>query len=253
LSPLPLRTVAAGELLQHVGRTLDRGRPLYFGRGGVNRYDAPDRGYGVLYLAFDLATTLMESVFHGHRWHRQASRSIALAEVRRRMVRAVGTVEAVVLADLTAPDVMARDFGLNLGQLASRRYGLTRRVSAAVHGLHDEDGQPAFDGLVYPSRNNFPATCVALSTAPRPRCRSWPTSTWKRTLAGRSLSAAGASGSSPMPTGDDTAGHVRSSFRALRNAPHPACRRPPGPALLLGLQSLIERDRMMDRLNRPDF
>jgi len=116
----------------------------------------------VLYLALDLATALMESVFHGHRWHRQASRSIALAEVRRRMVRAVGTVEDLVLADLTAPEVMARDFGLNLGQLASRRYGLTRRVSAAVHGLRDDEGQPAFDGLVYPSRNNFPATCVAL-------------------------------------------------------------------------------------------
>lgn len=160
-----MRTVAVGEMLQHLGRTGDRDRPLHFGRGGVHRYDAPDRAYGVLYLAFDLATALMESVFHGYRWHRQASRSIALAEVRRRMVRAVGAVgavEDVVLADLTAPEVMARDLGLNLGQLASRRYGPTRRLSAAVHGLRDDDGRLAFDGLLDPSRNNFPATCVAL-------------------------------------------------------------------------------------------
>ena len=161
--------MAVGELLQHVGRIVYRGRPLHFGRTGAHRYDAPDGTYGVCYLSFDLATVLMESVFHQHRWHRQRRRSIALAEVRARMVRAVGTVQELVLADLTAPDVMARHFGLNLAQLASRRYQPTRRLSAAVHGLQDEDGRPAFDGLLYPSRNNYPAACVALFERAAPK------------------------------------------------------------------------------------
>jgi len=163
LSPLlPSKLVAAGELLQHVSRTAYRGKALYFGRDGANRYDSPDKAYGVLYLSFDLATALMESVFHQHRWHRRKARSIALAEVKGRMVRAVGVTHNLTLADLTAPGVMAQYFGLNLMQLSSRRYLHTHRVSQVVHDSLDKNGEPIFDGLVYPSRNNFPATCVAL-------------------------------------------------------------------------------------------
>ena len=154
-----------------MGRIVYRGLPLHFGRTGAHRYDAPDGAYGVCYLSFDLATALMESAFHQHRWHRQRRRSIALTEVRARMVRAVGTVQDLVLADLTAPDVMARHFGLNLAQLASRRYRTTRHLSAMVHDLQGEDGQPAFDGLVYPSRNNYPAACVALFERAAPKVK----------------------------------------------------------------------------------
>ena len=31
-----------------------------------------------------------------------------------------------------------------------------------MHGLQGEARLPVFDGLVYPSRNNYPAACVAL-------------------------------------------------------------------------------------------
>ncbi|MGI4855618.1 MAG: hypothetical protein ACRYHA_01580 [Janthinobacterium lividum] len=41
--------IDAGELLQHVSRVGYRGEPLYYGRDGINRYDAPMRDYGVLY------------------------------------------------------------------------------------------------------------------------------------------------------------------------------------------------------------
>lgn len=116
----------------------------------------------MLYLASDLVTALMESVFHKHRWHQQSKRTIALAEVQSRMVRAVGVMHDIELADLTAPHVMAQHFGLNLSQLSSRRYLHTQKVSAAVHAMVDKDGKPCFDGLLYPSRNNYPAGCVAL-------------------------------------------------------------------------------------------
>ena len=57
---------------------------------------------------------------------------------------------------------MANYFGLNLQQLASRDYRHTQQVSARVHAMLDADHVPLFDGVLYPSRNNFPSTSIAL-------------------------------------------------------------------------------------------
>lgn len=76
--------------------------------------------------------------------------------------RAVGVIEPLALADLTAPGVMASQFGLNLSQLASRRYIHTQRISSTIHGVGDASGKPRFDGILYPSRNNHPAACAAI-------------------------------------------------------------------------------------------
>jgi len=159
---LPSFLIDAGELLQHISRVVYRGSPLYYGRSSTNRYDDPARTYGVLYLGRDLPTALMESVFHKHQWLADTKRSIALKEVQGRMVRAVGVLDDVRLADLTAPGVMAGYFGLNLEQLASRDYTHTQQVSAQVHAMLGDDGQPLFDGVLYPSRNNYPAKSIAL-------------------------------------------------------------------------------------------
>lgn len=161
-SDLPSFLIDAGELLQHVSRAAYRGEPLYYGRGGTNRYDDPARAYGVLYLGRDLPTALMESVFHKHQWLADTKRPIALKEVQSRMVCAVGVVADVLLADLTAPGVMAGHFGLNLEQLASRDYTHTQQVSAQVHAMLGDDGLPLFDGVLYPSRNNYPDASIAL-------------------------------------------------------------------------------------------
>ena len=159
---LPPFRIDVGELLQHVSRVVYRNKPLYYGRDGTNRYDAPARNYGVLYLGRDLPTALMESVFHKHRWDKDTKRSIALAEVESRLVRAVGVLEALHLADLTADGVMAGYFGLNLEQLASRSYTHTQQVSGQVHAMLGGDDAPLFDGVLYPSRNNYPAASIAL-------------------------------------------------------------------------------------------
>jgi hypothetical protein len=110
----------------------------------------------------DLPTALMESVFHKHHWERDTNRSIALAEVQTRLVRVVGVLEDLHLADLTAGSVMAGYFGLNLEQLASRDYTHTQRVSARVFAMTRADDGPLFDGVFYPSRNNYPGKAVAL-------------------------------------------------------------------------------------------
>jgi len=141
---LPTLRIDPRELFQHVSRVAYRGTPLYYGRDGTNRYDDPAKRYGVLYLGRDLPTALMESVFHKHQWDQDAKRSIALAEVRSRLVRAVGVVNALQLADLTTAGVMAGYFGLTLEQLAGRDYTHTQQVSARVHAMVDADGMPLF-------------------------------------------------------------------------------------------------------------
>lgn len=159
---VPARIIPAGELLQHVSRTTYRGSPLHFGCAGAHRYDDPARLYGTLYAGFDLATALMESVFHQHRWSGRAKRVITRTEVFSRMVRAIGVLEPLSLADLAAPGVMASQLGLNLSQLVDRRYIHTQRVSASLHARIGPGGTSQFDGVLYPSRNNHPALCAVL-------------------------------------------------------------------------------------------
>lgn len=159
---VPARVIPAGELLQHVSRAAYRGTALHFGRSGGSRYDDPALRFGTLYVGFDLATALMESVFRQHRWNRRTKRAITRTEVYARMVRAIGVLEPLSLVDLTAPGVMASQFGSNLSQLSSRRYVHTQRIAALVHALAEPDGAPRFDGVLYPSRNNHPAACAVL-------------------------------------------------------------------------------------------
>jgi hypothetical protein len=159
---VPVHVIPAGDLLQHVSRSAYRGTALHFGRSGVNRYDDPACQYGTLYVGFDLATVLMESVFRQHRWGHRAKRVITRTEVYSRMVRAIGVLEPLSLADLTASGVMASQLGLNLVQLASRRYVQTQRISKLLHKQIEPDGSHRFDGVLYPSRNNHPAACAAL-------------------------------------------------------------------------------------------
>lgn len=145
-----------------MSRAAYRGTALHFGRSGGNRYDDRALRFGTLYVGFDLATALMESVFHQHRWSHRTKRVITRTEVYARMVRAIGVLEPLSFADLTAPGVMASQFGLNLSQLSSRRYVHTQRIAALVHALAEPHGAPRFDGVLYPSRNNHPAACAAL-------------------------------------------------------------------------------------------
>lgn len=168
---VPSYEIKKGSLLQHVSRTCYRAQPLYFGRDGTNRYDDPNKHYGVLYLGPDFATALMESVFHKHKWTTTKNRPITLTEIEQRLVRLVGVRDQLQLANLTAPNVMAAQFGLNLGQLVSRRYGHTKRVSAAIYAMQTPAGTPLFDGILYPSRNNHPSNSIALFEHAAPKVK----------------------------------------------------------------------------------
>ena len=154
--------VPAASFLHHASREIYRDTPLYFGREIQHRYDDPAGAYGVLYLAYSLSTALMESAFHKHRWWRAgARRKITVSEVRSRMVRIIQVSSQLTLCDLVTEGAAVQAFGLNATQLVTRRYASTRALSARIAKLTAPSGDP-FDGILYPSRNNPGAHCIAL-------------------------------------------------------------------------------------------
>jgi hypothetical protein len=66
--------------------------------------------------------------------------------------------------------------------LASRDYMHAQQVSAQVHAMLGDDGQPLFDGVLYPSRNNYPAASIALFERAGTTASAWsPTpARWNR-------------------------------------------------------------------------
>jgi len=151
-----------GEILYHVTRQEHREKPLHYGRSGKNRYDSQDKKYGVLYLGCNFRTAVMESVFHEHNWSGDIDRQIALHEVVDKVLRVIKIVEPLLLADLTASDTMLQH-GMDLAHLAARAeskdnpgFKYTQEFSAQVHAL------PEFDGVLYPSRKNYPGKAIAL-------------------------------------------------------------------------------------------
>lgn len=46
--------------------------------------------------------------------------------------------------------------------MASRDYTHTQQVSTKVHALLGDADRPLFDGILYPSRNNYPDVSIAL-------------------------------------------------------------------------------------------
>ena len=156
------KTIPAGTFLQHISREIYRGDPLYFGKDAINRFDDPAGVFGVLYLVYDLPTGLMESVFHGHQWHRARSqRSISRSELESRMVRVVKVNHDLNLCDLASPGAAVKGFGQNAAQLSTRRYTGTQALSATIAQRLGSNEQP-YDGILYPSRNNPGSVCIGL-------------------------------------------------------------------------------------------
>lgn len=159
----PGTAFAPGTLFHNVSWEEHRGKALFFGKNADHRYDDPLKQFGVLYVAPKLSSALMESVFHKHQWFRESRpRSISRTMLEKRMVRMIGVVDPIVVADLTQDDVMAACLGVDLETLVCRDYGYTQGLSRSIHQLVDDDGQPLFDGIRYPSRNDYPAGCIAL-------------------------------------------------------------------------------------------
>lgn len=114
-----------------------------------------------MYLAEELEVAVLESVFHKAKWTERKKRLLTRAELNDMVVRLVRTEAELVVADVFGNPTITRSLGYNRAQMFSRRYGPTQRISALVRNERDAANLPAFDGIVYPSRNAISGECLA--------------------------------------------------------------------------------------------
>jgi hypothetical protein len=123
--------------------------PLYYGKTGLNRFDAPAQQYGTLYLAADLHSAFIET------FGRQLGvRRLSMAHLASRVFTQVAQSRPLHLVDLTGP-------GLSLigadSRLTSGSYDLSQNWALA---FHEHPDQP--DGLLYRSRHDPSRLCAAI-------------------------------------------------------------------------------------------
>jgi RES domain len=141
---------------------------LYFGLNLNNRYTAPGIG-GVAYLAGDLSSCIMETLFHKSSFYQKASdRIIYKSSVEQKIVFELQLKEPLRLADVMAPGAINRALGMNLNQLFARPTVApsvepwpTHDLAKHIFNESDVSGKHRFDGIFYKSRQ-FGGECVAL-------------------------------------------------------------------------------------------
>jgi len=123
--------------------------PLFFGRTGANRFDDPDRRYGVLYVAEDPQGAFIET------FGRQlGERYVTTTRLEGRSLARVMVSRPLRLVDLTGPGLS--QIGAD-GRLTTGRYDISQQWALALH-QHPE--QP--DGLLYRSRHDPSQLCAAI-------------------------------------------------------------------------------------------
>lgn len=153
---LPIEAVPAGGTFVRIHRSgLDA---LYFGNSGDNRFDDPERQYGVCYASRSLEGAFAETCL------RQAgARLVPLSRLAGRSATVL-TVEAELrLAELHGPG-LAR-MGATAA-VTSGAYEASQPWSRAVH-----DHPAAVDGIAYRSNHDNGELCVALFDRCRERLR----------------------------------------------------------------------------------
>ena len=125
--------------------------PIYFGRTGLNRFDAPDSEFGVLYLGDSPHCCFVET--YG-RSDRGAHRIVTRRELSERHFSSIESDRPLRVVDLTGAG-LARLVADN--RLATGDYRVAQRWSATLWSHSD---QP--DGLLYRSRHDPSLQCLAL-------------------------------------------------------------------------------------------
>jgi hypothetical protein len=123
--------------------------PLHFGKSGEQRFDDPQRNFGVLYVATDIRGAFVETFLRN-----RTDRHVSLAALDERDVSEVLFPESLRLVDLTAHGLsrLGADARLTSGDYtASQRWALA---------LYQHPEQP--DGILYCSRHDLSCRCVAV-------------------------------------------------------------------------------------------
>lgn len=134
---LPLRTRSGAWFRIHAP---DRD-PVFFGRTGKNRFDAPAAQFGVLYLAEDTSAAFIETLGRA-----PARRDFTIRDLTMFRLAEILPPRPLRLVDLTGPGLarLGADARLFTGD-----HSVSRAWSLALHG------HPAApDGILYPSRHD---------------------------------------------------------------------------------------------------
>lgn len=114
--------------------------PVFYGKTGQYRFDAPDGSYGVLYAGADIFCAFVESLIKNPN-----SRVVTTTELKNRAVAELRGVRVLRLVDLTLSGALMR-----MGADARLFSGEREAAQLWSKALHD---YPAMaDGLLYPSR-----------------------------------------------------------------------------------------------------
>ncbi|AKT42250.1 RES family NAD+ phosphorylase [Chondromyces crocatus] len=124
--------------------------PMFFGRSGANRFDAPREEFGVLYAAADARGSFIETM-----GRLPAHRLVPWAEISARGLAKITPKRALRLVDLTS-EGLAR-IGADSRLTSGDSYDLSQRWILA---LHEHPEKP--DGIVYRSRHDPSRLCAAL-------------------------------------------------------------------------------------------
>ena len=142
-----------------VGTTLfrlhDRSKgPLFFGRTGRNRFDAPDGSFGVLYAAVDEHCAFIETFGQS-----TGIRIITRASLEQRVLSELKVMQPLILIDLARSGGLAR-IGAD-GRLLTGSHAVAQQWSAA---LRRHPVKPA--GLLYTARHDVARYACALFDIP---------------------------------------------------------------------------------------
>lgn len=124
--------------------------PLSPGNTGLNRFDAPDASYGVLYLGCDAHCAFVETFAHA-----SGTRTVTTAALKNRALSQLKPTRPLRLIDLVGSGALVR-IGVDSRLFA----GDYQRAQLWSKALHDHPAKA--DGLLYPSRLDQSRRAVAL-------------------------------------------------------------------------------------------
>ena len=140
--------------------------PVYFGKAGLYRFNAPDGSYQVLYAGTDLYCAFVESLIKN-----PGSRVVTTTELKVKSVAELKAVRALRLIDLTPSGALMR-IGAD-ARLFSAEHEAARLWSKALH-----DHPIAADGILYPSRLDPVRQAVALFSDRAPKFSELNRQSW---------------------------------------------------------------------------
>ncbi|AUX22680.1 hypothetical protein SOCEGT47_031860 [Sorangium cellulosum] len=124
--------------------------PLYFGRSGDNRFDAPDGEFGVLYVGKDARCAFIEALGHA-----TGVRLVEQAELAARGLARIAPRRPLRLVNL-AGEGLAR-IGADARLTSGESYEVAHRWALAIH---DHPKRP--DGIAYAARHDPSRVSAAL-------------------------------------------------------------------------------------------